>query len=110
MGGVSNFQSMPVFEQLSGIAFEVNILGVNANKDNLLKKSRSEDVISIEMFSPPLQESTSVNNLVLLQAKTGHQRRFLNCMLENGRLPLIFSFIPTDSSEYCHTDFTGLAR
>ena len=54
MGYVSNLQRLPVFEHLFGIAFEVNTVGRDPGKDNLLKKLWGEDVISVNLISPPL--------------------------------------------------------
>ena len=64
---------------------------MDANKDNLSKELRGKDVISVEVISTPFQESTSVNNLVLFQAETSDQRKFLDSMLENVSLTLILA-------------------
>ena len=53
MGRISNPRRLPIFEQSFRIDLEVNVLGLDPTKDNLLKKLRSEDVISIELVSPP---------------------------------------------------------
>lgn len=74
MGEVLNSLRLPVLEKFSSVALKVNVLELSAKKDDLLKKLRSEDVISVKMFSPPFHESTSVNNLVPFQAETSDQR------------------------------------
>ena len=69
----------------------MNILGLDANKDNLSKKFRGADVISVKVFDAPFQESTGVDDLALLQMQKSRQREFLDRMLENDRLTLILA-------------------
>ena len=90
---VSNFLRLPVFEQFVGIHLKVNILGLDANIDNLSMKLRGKDVISVKVFDAPFQESTGVDDLVLLQMKTSRQRQFLDRMLENDRLTLMLALL-----------------
>ena len=69
----------------------MNILGLDANIDNLSKKFRGKDVISVKVFDAPFQENTGVDDLALLQMQTSRQREFLDRMLENDRLTLILA-------------------
>ena len=55
MGRVANPRSLPVFEQSFRIDLVVNVLRLDPTKDNLLKKLRSEDVISVELTSAMLE-------------------------------------------------------
>lgn len=110
MGYVSNCQRLPVFEHFFGIALEVDILELHPTKDDFLKKLRGEDVISVKLISPPFQKSTSINDLILLQTQTSHQRRFLDRMLDNGGLILMLASLQLIILGYYHTDFKGLDR